>query len=388
MKKIVYLLSILFILASCGGSKKYLDQGDYNTAVYKAVKSLQKNETKEKNILTLKEAYPKANELDLKRIAQLKLEGAPDSWDRIYQLYQGLDARQELVKTVAPLNLNGQEIDFEYSDYQKNIIESKLRAAQYHYSNAKQLMQKDDQASNRKAYESLMKVKGYYATYEDVDELLIEAKQLGTSHVLISIRNDSQYNFDRTYLAELLNFGIGDLNSTWKNYYTNYNENINYDYDVIINLTNFNFSEAIRERSEYVDKKQIKDGWEYELDAKGNVKKDSLGNDIKKEKFKTIECKVIKEVQKKSLTIIASIQYINKYNNQVVGTSRVEAVNNFIHESATALGNMDALSDISKEAIKKTAVPFPTNEDMVNKVQVSLRENIKNSIKNNSNYIN
>ena len=27
---------------------------------------------------------------------------------------------------------------------------------------------------------------------------------------------------------------------------------------------------------------QIQDGWEYELDRKGNVKKDTSGNDIKK----------------------------------------------------------------------------------------------------------
>jgi len=388
MKKIVYLLATIFLLASCGGSKKYLDQGDYSTAVYKAVKSLQKNETKEKNILTLKEAYPKANDMDMKLITQLKLEGAPDSWDKIYQLYQNLDARQELVKTVAPLSLNGQEIDFEYKDYQKNIVESKLRAAQYHYSNAKQLMQNDDQASNRKAYESLAKVKSYYATYEDVDALLEEAKQLGTSRVLISIKNSSTYNFDQTYLADLLNFGIGDLNSTWKNFYTNNNSEINFDYDIIVNLTNTNFSEAIRERTEYSDKKQVKDGWEYVLDAKGNVMKDSLGNDIKKEKFKTIECKVIKEIQKKSFSIIASIQYINKLTNQVVGTSRVEAADNFVHESASAQGDMNALTETSLNLIKKKAVAFPTNDEMVNNAKITLRGNIKNSIKNNSNYIN
>jgi hypothetical protein len=387
MKRIYYILIAILGLNSCGGSKKALDIGDYNTAVYKAVKALQRKETKEKDILTLQEAYPKAVERDMKEINQLKLEGAPESWERIYYIYKALDDRQELVKTVAPIQFEGREIDFEYADYQKNMVEAKQRAANFYYTNAKELMKNDDQTSNRKAYEQLKKIKKFYATYEDVEQLMEEAKFLGTSHALISIKNEAEYNFDRAYLAELLNFGIADLNSDWKNFYTNFNENINYDYDIIVSLTNTNFTEAIRERSEYVDKKVIKDGWEYVLDERGNVKKDSAGNDMKKEKFKTIECKVIKEIQKKSLIVIANIQYINKVTNQVVGNSRAEATENFVHESASAQGNTEALTDASKEAIKRNPIPFPSNEEMLNSVKINLRNSIKNSIKSNLNFI-
>ncbi len=387
MKRIYYILIAILGLNSCGGSKKALDIGDYNTAVYKAVKALQRKETKEKDILTLQEAYPKAVERDMKEINQLKLEGAPESWERIYYIYKALDDRQELVKTVAPIQFEGREIDFEYADYQKNMVEAKQRAANFYYTNAKELMKNDNQTSNRKAYEQLKKIKKFYATYEDVEQLMEEAKFLGTSHALISIKNEAEYNFDRAYLAELLNFGIADLNSDWKNFYTNFNENINYDYDIIVSLTNTNFTEAIRERSEYVDKKVIKDGWEYVLDERGNVKKDSAGNDMKKEKFKTIECKVIKEIQKKSLIVVANIQYIDKVTNQVVGNSRAEATENFVHESVSAQGNTEALTDASKEAIKRNPIPFPSNEEMLNSVKINLRNSIKNSIKSNLNFI-
>jgi len=387
MRKLVYFLLVTVVFSACGGSKKALDQGDYNTAVYKAVNALQKNASKEKNILALKEAYPKANARDLKQIDQLKLEGDPQAWDNIYNLYKALDARQEAVQTVAPLYLNGQEINFDYKNYQNNMAEAKLRAAQYYYSNAKKLMESDDQASNRKAFEQLEKVKSYFSTYEDVDQLMADAKYLGTSHVLISIKNESEYNYDRAYLAELLNFGIAEINTTWKNYYTNFSEEINYDYDIIVNITSSKFSEALRERSESLESKEIKDGWAYELDAKGNVKKDSLGNDIKKEKFKTIQCKVITETQKKSVVVGVNIQYINKLTKQVVGTANVSSANNFNHVSGTALGNTDALSPESQALVKRNAIAFPTNEEMVEGIKLDLKNKIKETIKANQAYI-
>ena len=75
-----------------------------------------------KDFIALKEAFPKANAKDLKRIDQLKLEGDPQGWDQIYNLYKALDSRQEAVQTVAPLYLNGQEINFNYKNYWSDII--------------------------------------------------------------------------------------------------------------------------------------------------------------------------------------------------------------------------------------------------------------------------
>lgn len=387
MKNIFYFLLISVFFTSCGGSKKSLDHGDYYTAVYKSVKSLQRNATKEKHILTLKEAYPKANAKDFKAIAQLKLDGDPQNWDKIYKIYKNLDSRQDLVQTVTPLYLNGQEIDFEYKNYQKNMSESKLRAAQFYYNHAKQLMQNDDQTSNRQAYAELQKVKSYFSTYEDTDQLMKEAAYLGTSHVLISIKNESQYRFNRADLANLLNFGTNDLNSTWKKYYTSVTSETNYDYDIYVRLIDVKFSDAIRERGESVDKKEVEDGWEYVLDDKGNVKKDTLGNDIKKKKFKIIQCKIRTEVQKKSLTITANINYINKLTNQSVGNSTVSAIDNFKHSSASAFGDMNALSTNSLTIIKNKPIAFPTNEEMIKNSNPILKEKIKNSIKKDKGYI-
>ena len=65
MKKyIVYLLIATFLMSACTISKKYLQRGQYDMAVNKAVKKLRKKRTKEKEILILEEAYTKANNID------------------------------------------------------------------------------------------------------------------------------------------------------------------------------------------------------------------------------------------------------------------------------------------------------------------------------------
>ena len=105
MKKIIPFFFILTILFSgCGSSKKQLSKGNYDAAIDKAVKELRRDPDDEKQIEILTESYRVANELDNERIRYLKMEGRPDSWDEIYQIYQALNDRQSLVRTVTPLN--------------------------------------------------------------------------------------------------------------------------------------------------------------------------------------------------------------------------------------------------------------------------------------------
>ena len=54
--------------------------------------------------------------------------------------------------------------------------------------------------------------------------------------------------------------------------------------------------------------KRISDGFEYVLDANGNVMKDTAGNDIKLQKFKDITCTLIETQQFKSVEIRGEVE--------------------------------------------------------------------------------
>src|SRR3989304_3745622 len=107
VKKGIYLLVSIVILASCTSSQKLLQKGRYDEAINKAVKKLKKKPDSEKDILTLEKAYNLANSRDNERIKYLQIEGRADRWDEIFRLYSNLKIRQSRVRTVLPLNLNG-----------------------------------------------------------------------------------------------------------------------------------------------------------------------------------------------------------------------------------------------------------------------------------------
>ena len=113
MKKIIpFILITVFILGGCGSSKKQLQKGNYDAAINKSVIQLRKDPNDAKQIAILQQSYKVANDLNNERIRFLKMEGKADSWDEVYQIYNTLNSRQTLVRTVTPLNKHGESVDF------------------------------------------------------------------------------------------------------------------------------------------------------------------------------------------------------------------------------------------------------------------------------------
>ena len=112
MKQIAaFSLIFLFILSSCGSSKKQLEKGNYPMALDKAVKQLRRDRGDSKQIAILDRSYKILNDQDNERIRYLKMEDRPENWDEIYQINKAMSDRQAYVRTVLPLELNGRSID-------------------------------------------------------------------------------------------------------------------------------------------------------------------------------------------------------------------------------------------------------------------------------------
>lgn len=199
MKRIIPFFIILIILFSgCGSSKKQLSKGNYDAAIDKAVKELRRDRDDEKQIQILTESYKVANDLDLERIRYLKMEGLASSWDEIYQIYQSLSARQTLVRTVTPLNLNGNTVDLPYVDYIADMVEAKRKAADFYFAHGNQLMDGKIKDNYRQAYGEFLRAKQYMGDYPGIDNKIQEAKFMGMSKVFVSVQNSSIIKFPRS----------------------------------------------------------------------------------------------------------------------------------------------------------------------------------------------
>ncbi len=387
-----YYIPILFLsfalLFGCKTSKKYLEKGQYDSAIRQSVKKLRKNPTKEKEIVVLKRAYNLAYERDNDRIKFLKMEGKPEVWDNVFSLYVALKNRQILVKSVLPLKMkSGEKVNFKIVDYDAEILAAKKKAAEYFYVHGKVMLNKNDKLAARKAYYDFRRVKDYYSTYKDVDDLLIESRNKGISTALIKVINKSRIVVSRRFVDDLLNIGVNNLSKEWVVYDTKKTQQT-YDYNVIVNIKNIDISGNNLREKHYEKSKEIQDGFEYVKDGNGNVMKDSLGNDIKKPRYIIVKCKVLEIHQHKSVRINGSVDYVNNSTKQIMLSKEVTAENFFDYISGTALGDMRALDKESKKHLGRIPAPFPHDEDMIEEAGKVLKRVVYDLLKDNRRFLN
>ena len=383
MKQIVYLLSFVIVFSfSCNSSKKALQKGNYSQAFNKSVKKLQKkpNDQEQAEIFTI--SYQKANQQDIDRINFLKTSGEKDIWGEIYKKYKSLDNRQKAAETVLPLRVGGKTTNFKHINYNYNIVEAKKNAAEYHYRKGLELMM-GDKLSIRNAYNQFAKVKTYSNSYNDIDQLMTQAIEKGTSHVLLEPINKFDKLIAPKYLFNLIDFGMQDLDKRWVKYY-NTKQKTNYDFNIYVSIVNLYIgADQLKELKETVTK-NVKDGWEYEFDSRGNVKKDSLGNDIKHVKYKTISCTVTKKVQRKISNIEVKIEYQDNKTRRIIANTPLNAKYEFYYTSAYANGDLNALDENTRKTIGRGMASFPKEDFILKALTDKIKIQVKNDVKRNS----
>jgi tetratricopeptide (TPR) repeat protein len=378
MRKIIVFTIIAMLIVGCASSLKQLQRGNYDEAIKKAVKNLRVDPTDQEQIEVLDKAYLLANQQDRDRIKFLKEEGNPYNWDEIFERYSNLKDRQTLVSSVLPLQLGEQVIDYEYFDYDTEIIQAKRNAADYFWSHANELMDKGDKESYRQAYYEFKKAKEYAGNINNINQLIEESHWKGISRVLVSLENRTQLKLPDQFKKDLMTFGVTDFNSEWVEFHINKpNNNIYFDYFTVVNLKKIEVSPEQAPQKDSMESKEIEDGWEYILDDNGNVVKDSEGNDIKIPKKRTISCTLIETHQFKAAKLEGEIDLIQNDPRKVVKQVPIGAESIFEHISARAIGDENALSDESKELLKNSAVPFPHDLDLI----IDSMETLKNSIR-------
>ncbi|MBN1131749.1 MAG: hypothetical protein JXR52_07805 [Bacteroidales bacterium] len=391
MKQLAAILTTALLLAGCATTTRQMQRGNYDTVINKSVKKLIKNPNSEKYASTMDRAYKLANERDLERIKYLKMENNPDNYDEVMSRYNMLKQRQQQVRTVTPLNINGRSYAYEYIDYDAEIVNSKRKAAEFFYNNGRQLLDHALQKTDyREAYYQLSKASEYAGgQYSNLDNLIYDARMKGISRVVVEVVNQSPVRLPVQVEDDLLAFDTQGLNnSEWIEYhFRRLDEKIEYDYAVLVKLLSIMVGPDETKDTDHVFNKKIDDGFEYVLDANGNVMKDTAGNDIKIRKYRDITCTLIETRQFKAVEIKGEIEIVSLKPERLIKREPFGAQNLFEHFSARAIGDLGALTD---EALKKTQqekVPFPSDVEMVMMCTETIKPAIRNAIYANRQHI-
>lgn len=382
-------LCLGLLLTACRSAQKFTESGDYDGAIEFCVQKLRgKSKKKTEYVQGLELAFQKAQARDLRIAENLAAANRPENWEKVNNIHRKIRDRQNLVAPLLPLtSKDGYRARFELVAIDKLEMESREKAAEYLYTRAEDLMLQADNGNRlaaRDAYYTLQDLeRRYFSNYKDKDRMMQDARALGTTHILFEIKNQSDKLLPREFHDRVMAMGTYDLNSEWKVFHFRPESGVPVDYRVVFNIRRVDISpERINER-EYVDEKEIQDGWEYVLDDRGNVKKDTAGNDIKTPRYVRIRAVVLEAYQTKAARLSGMLEVFDATRNVRLDTRDIGTEILFEHYASTFRGDARALSDATRRCIGNRPAPFPLDEDMLVQAADRLKPNIREELRGN-----
>jgi len=370
MKNIATPFFVFFLLMSsfsCTSIEKLVDSGQYDKAIYFATNKLSGAKVnKVEYVRGLETAFKKVTEKDMAYIEKLKNEGNPESWETILSVYATISNRQESIRPLLPLtDENGKKANFLFVNTNDLEKEAKEQTINFLYSSAKYFLQEarstKDRIPARKAYDALLRLKNYSARFMDVPQLEREARELGTTKILVNVQNYSQAVFPAGLEDEILRLGFRDLDREWQKFDAYPERNREYDLGITLILSNVQVSPGSVSEKSFSEKKEIPDGFQYLLDEKGNVKKDTAGNDFKLPKNKVIEAQILEVFQSKSAGLSGRLEVIDLHTKGVRESRDINAVAIFENRAASFKGDERALTEDTKKRLGNRPAVFPTD---------------------------
>ncbi len=381
-----FLLS--FLLSACHSAQKMTETGDYDSAIEFCVRKLAgKSKKKLEYVQNLERAFQKAQARDLNLANNLVNQNRDENWEKVNRIHRLIRERQQRVSPLLPLTAsNGYRAKIELINIAQLETQSCEKAAEYLYNQAQTGLakgEKGDRAAARQAYTDLTELENrYFQTYKDKTELKARARDLGTSYVLFEVKNQSDKVLPRAFAERLLNIGKNNLDSEWKAFYFKAEAGVQYDYNVVFKVRQIDVSpEKVHERA-YTDEKEIQDGYDYVLDAKGNVRKDSLGNDIKTPRYVRLRADILEVFQSKAAKLTGRVEIYNGANNTLLDQRDLGTEVLFENYASTFRGDKRALSDDSRRRIGNQPLPFPRDEDMLVQAADRLVPDLRTTLQN------
>ncbi len=382
---------MLFILAfslmawNCNTVKKSYRSGNFDKAVELSVKKLKSNPENEEAISYLEASYAKLYRQRMERITFLRKEGRPENVLPVYDEFSALALYGNLIKPLLPLHMSAKKRDASFTFVRdEELIAAKQNAAEYLYVFAGQKLKSNDRLQARAAYDLYEQLLCIYPEYKDVHDQIKLAQIKGTNQVFVTLENNSNNFLYAALEQQVTTMPLSDLNEEWVNFYGPSGNTRSTDYNIVINIRQILISPDLQTTlAARTETKSVQDGWIYALDANGNVKKDSLGNDIKTPKTKTIRCGVTEYLEQKTAAINGSIDYYDARNHSMLHSEPFSSNKIFQHTWAIANGDLEALTRESAALIKVGPAPYPSETDMLLQGTEDLKWQVKQVIRKN-----
>lgn len=359
-------LSLILLLSSCASADKMLERGDYDDMINLAVNKLSGKKKKEEYVIALEKGFEKVTRNDMARIESLRQSNRPEDWEEIIRLSNNIERRQQRIDPLLPLvSEEGYHAKFNFVHTDQIIAEANTTLINLYEKRLVELVgaaRKGSKGSAREAYNLLGRMRNISSDYIR-PELRNEMHELGLNYILVQMENNSRAFLPVGLEDELLNADFSRFGDSWDRYYRPGTMNIDPDFNITLSILDIAVTpDGLAERPTNYSK-DIVDGWEYVLDAKGNVAKDSLGNDIKRDKIVRVNATVVETIQNKSALIRARVDIINARSGASLCSQNLEVEEIFNHVARVIYGDERALEPELRGKI--LPLPFPSESALI-----------------------
>lgn len=387
MKKIIYTLTAILLISSCKSIDKMVESGNYDGALRFGVDKLRGEKNKKtKYVKGLEKAYAKLNNQNISEIKHLKLNGSKNSYDRIVDIYNIMEKRQNYVMPLLPLiSEDGYLAEIKIIDYSVLINEASIAASEKHYSiGLKHLNTARDNGSKveaRNAYRQFEDAQYYFPDFKDTYTLKNEAYNLGQSRILIEpYTKGSNLAFDHTFDI-ISQFNVGILNSKWEKFYVEDNGKTTFNYIATVEVLDIVPGRERERMHSFTETKEIKDGKVPIKNKRGKIMKDTSGNILYTDKIKIVSAYVSELEREKIAHMNGRLVIVDAIEGTHINTIPINVTHDFKDYSCSFRGDRRALSNPTFKRIKDYCNPFPTDYEITSSLAYTYKQSAETQLK-------
>ena len=343
-----YTLIILssFFLFACNSGKARLEKGQYDLAVYQAVKRLQQKPNHKKASKVLQEAYTHAVEFHMANIETFDLSANGSKWEQMAYEYEMIDYLNSAIRKYPDYRSLVSLVDVK-----SELALSRLEASKEHMSRGLLFLNKGDKESARLAYDEFSRADYFNPGNETILDKLFEAREAGTVNIAIEFPSNE----------------VNDYLIPTKDLY--------YEIQQFASHLNFNFLRVVSQDNPYYDVDEILQ-LQFDQLFIGNVYVDRVQEHIVKEGvligttqindstvadvYGTVSADLRSYVKTIESSGSLLMQRIDSKTGAVIHRSRFPASYNWVSEWAEFNGDSRALSEKQIKMAKNSEPPPPS----------------------------
>lgn len=258
MKKLSKLCLLSMFLFACVSTQKLYEKGEYDKAFYAAISDLKKNPSNSDALKILPDAYKEASTRYEQDILAAK-GGKGRKSEQLANIYNGYFSLQKMYDGFK--NAGVKISTFSPRNYENELNQAALSAAEAHYNRGIALLNRQDRVSARKAYNNLKLADEYVPGYKDVIEKKQEAHETAITNVLVTKFDQrfGYYTIDGSFFERDILWNLNSIgNSNHYEFYTgNEGQNRRIDQNLELSMYDIWFSNLATNNYSYRVSKKI-----------------------------------------------------------------------------------------------------------------------------------